>query len=377
MESVTGIILAGGKSRRMGMEKGLVEFNGKALIDQAITVLKDLCSEILISSNSSCYDHLGYKVVPDLVNDSGPMGGIYSCLRESKNRVNLVLSCDLPFVTVDIFNHLARQAGSAWISVPWYENDHYEPLCGIYLKDCLPDMQVFMEAKNHKLPELFVKTSFIPLKISDIYPSLSGHYFMNINSPEDLESAAKFLEEHPIFHLPNWLIVYGTNRNAGKTTLITRIISHFHSKIPVCAVKISPHFHEIDEEDVIIAKSDDFIIVKEVKSSTGKDSSRMLDAGAGVVLYVQVWDNNLGRVLPLIIKNLPSDSAVICESGWARNLVEPGLFLILNRKGEMEIKENVSKPKLLADRWIEFDGRDFDFNPDEISFQEGAWGLRS
>jgi hypothetical protein len=175
--------------------------------------------------------------------------------------------------------------------------------------------------------------------------------------------------------LPDWLIVYGTNRNTGKTTLITRIIRHFHPEIPICAIKISPHFHEIEEDSVVVAKTDDFVIVKEVRTSTGKDSSRMLEAGADLVLYAQVWDNNLEKVLPLIIDNLIPGSAVVCESGWARNLVDPGLFLILNRKDESSIKESASKLKQLADRWIEFDGEDFDFSPGELKFENGIWKL--
>jgi hypothetical protein len=175
--------------------------------------------------------------------------------------------------------------------------------------------------------------------------------------------------------LPNWLIVYGTSRNAGKTTLITRIIRRFHPETPICAIKITPHFHHLEDEAVILAKTDDYVIVKEINPSTGKDSSRMLEAGADLVLYIQVWDNNLERVLPSIIKNLIPGSAVVCESGWARNLVEPGVFLIFNRKDEPEIKENVAKLKLLADRWVEFDGEDFNFKPEDLCYENRRWKL--
>jgi molybdenum cofactor guanylyltransferase len=188
-EQYTGIILAGGKSLRMGIEKGLADFQGKPLILWAVSVMKDLCAEILISSNSSLYEHLGFKVIPDIYPDSGPMGGIFSCLNESKNRVNLVLSCDMPFIKPDIFSFLARQIGDEWICIPWYKDDHFEPLCGIYLKDSLPDIQTFIEAKNYKLPELFSKTKFRAVSINEIYPPLPEHYFMNINSLYDLESA--------------------------------------------------------------------------------------------------------------------------------------------------------------------------------------------
>lgn len=193
-DSSTGIILAGGQSRRMGMEKGLVEFHGQPLIHWAVSVLRESCSEIIISSNSTCYDYLGYKVVKDIENDSGPMGGIYSCLLESKNRTNLVLSCDMPFVRPDIFNFLEEKMGDALICVPWYEGDHFETLCGIYLKDSLEDMRNFMDVKNYKLPELFGKINFRAASIREIYPPLPEHYFMNINSPSDLAIAERILQ---------------------------------------------------------------------------------------------------------------------------------------------------------------------------------------
>jgi molybdopterin-guanine dinucleotide biosynthesis protein A len=95
----------------------------------------------------------------------------------------------MPFVTADIFHHLANHIGDAWICVPWYENEHYEPLCGIFSKDCLPDMETFINVKNYKLPGLFLNTNFKALNIRDVYPPLHKSYFFNINSPSDLELA--------------------------------------------------------------------------------------------------------------------------------------------------------------------------------------------
>jgi molybdopterin-guanine dinucleotide biosynthesis protein A len=188
---LTGIILAGGKSRRMGKEKGLVDFKGQPLIDYSIKVLNELCSEIIISSNSKNYDHLGFKVVPDLYPDTGPMGGIYSCLKQSANALNLVLSCDMPFVTIGIFHHLLAKRGDSLVCVPWHENDHFEPLCGVYHHNILGEMEVYIKSKNYKLPDLFKSTSFVHVKISEIKPLLSNHYFFSINSRSDLELAGR------------------------------------------------------------------------------------------------------------------------------------------------------------------------------------------
>jgi molybdopterin-guanine dinucleotide biosynthesis protein A len=191
----TGIILAGGQSRRMGMEKGLVNFKGQPLINYSIKVLKELCSEIIISSNSDCYDYLGYKIVPDLQPDTGPMGGIYSCLSSSANDINLVLSCDMPFVTRRIFDLLVKKGSSSNICVPWYENEMYEPLCGVYNKTVLYEMDSYISKNNFKLPDLFKYTSFLPVRISDINPPLSSYYFFSVNSPADLETAYQLYPE--------------------------------------------------------------------------------------------------------------------------------------------------------------------------------------
>lgn len=183
---MTGIILAGGRSSRMGTDKGLVQFNGKPLIRYSLDIFLDLCSEILISTNSKGYDHPGVRVVSDIIPDSGPMAGIYSCLLQSTNEINLVLPCDMPFVTADIFRHLLEKIGNSMICVPWHGSGRYEPLCGIYRRSVLPLMKEFMEAKNLKLPDLFKCASFTPLLISDIRPRLNEHYFFSINSQDEL-----------------------------------------------------------------------------------------------------------------------------------------------------------------------------------------------
>jgi molybdenum cofactor guanylyltransferase len=185
----TGIILAGGTSRRMGTDKGLVLFKGQSLIRYSIEVFQEICSEIIISSNIDSYDHLGFKVVPDLQPDTGPMGGIYSCLKQSANDLNLVLSCDMPFVKSGIFYILEAKRGDSRICVPWYEQDQFEPLCGIYHKEVLEEMQCFILNKNYKLPDLFKSTLFTPVRIAELNPPLVKNYFFSINSPADLELA--------------------------------------------------------------------------------------------------------------------------------------------------------------------------------------------
>lgn len=185
-KNLTGIILAGGQSSRMGSEKGLVIFQGKPLIRYALDVLSPLCDEILISTNSESYNSLGYKVIPDKIAGIGPMGGIYSCLIISKNDLNLVLSCDMPYITDEIFRLLLENMGQAVISIPWYKDEYYEPLCGVYHKDVISSLLSYIKKNNFKLPNLFKEIAFAPLNVSNLNPPLSSNYFFNINKPDDL-----------------------------------------------------------------------------------------------------------------------------------------------------------------------------------------------
>jgi hypothetical protein len=172
--------------------------------------------------------------------------------------------------------------------------------------------------------------------------------------------------------LPNWLILVGTNRNAGKTSLACQIVEKYKSQ-GITAIKVSPHFHELDRDDDIISQTSNFVIVKEQKKGTGKDSSRMLDAGADEVFYVQVWDQNLEAAFTELMKHINPHNAVVCESGWMRNLVEPAVFFILKRKNGSDTKESITKMGKLANGLITFDGNNFDNNLETLRLEENCW----
>jgi molybdopterin-guanine dinucleotide biosynthesis protein len=78
---------------------------------------------------------------------------------------------------------------------------------------------------------------------------------------------------------PKWLIIVGTNQNAGKTTFATKVIKKFSDKYPITAIKISPHFHPLDVDACILARTGNYVIIREHKTGSGKDSARMLKSG--------------------------------------------------------------------------------------------------
>ena len=183
----TGIILAGGKSSRMGTDKGLVKFRNKFLIEYSLEALKLSCSTILISSNNDEYRIFGYPVIKDLVLDSGPIGGIYSCLLNSESQYNLILSCDMPKIGDQMIKHLVSMARSASIVVFANSEGKMEPLCGSYHKDLLPVLIEKIRLREYSLNGLIrsVDHKILSLpKNSRIYEDV----FININQPADLNN---------------------------------------------------------------------------------------------------------------------------------------------------------------------------------------------
>ena len=103
---VTGIILSGGASRRMGQDKGLTLYRNKELIQYSIELLTPLCSQIIISSNDPTnYSKFGKQIVPDIIKGVGPIGGIFSSLKFTSTSGNLILSCDMPELSTEVPHH--------------------------------------------------------------------------------------------------------------------------------------------------------------------------------------------------------------------------------------------------------------------------------
>ena len=193
ISKITGIVLSGGKSSRMKTDKGLVDVLGKHLIQYTIDNLSPVCNEILISSNSEGYDKFGFKVIKDEVENIGPVGGLYSCLKASANEVNIVLSCDTPLVSMEILQCLLNNFEGHAASVPWYEKDYYEPLCAIYTKEFEKVLKKAIEVNNHKLPRIYTNTDIKKIPIKDHLDCFSTNAFFNVNSIEDVKKLENIL----------------------------------------------------------------------------------------------------------------------------------------------------------------------------------------
>ena len=155
------------------------------MISYPIDLLSAFCSEILISSNSKEYDAFGWKTIPDLIGNSGPIGGIYSCLRQSSNELNILLPCDMPLLSPEIIQLLLSTKTLSPIIVP---SIHHRPIpvCGIYSKKILPIIENQILNNNFKLQDLLRSCHAVTISIDDEKYIAE---LANLNTQEDLENA--------------------------------------------------------------------------------------------------------------------------------------------------------------------------------------------
>lgn len=175
----TGIILAGGKSSRMGVNKALVLFQNQRMIDIASAKLARFADTILVSSNEPIPDFDGQRV-PDVIFEIGPLGGLFSCLNVSATEINLVIPCDVPLLPASLYEQLWPLASAFDVVIPRLPDGKLEPLIGFYKKSTLAAMEEMIAANDFKLLHLFnkVNTYYFDIQETGI--------FKNVNTPNDL-----------------------------------------------------------------------------------------------------------------------------------------------------------------------------------------------
>lgn len=184
----TGIILAGGKSSRMGFEKGTAMVQGKQMIEWAIEALQPVCRHLLIVSNSDLYQNMDLPVYEDIYKDSGPLGGIYTGLNHSTTNSNLILACDMPFVTPQVLQSLLDEAHGYEIVVPSVEGK-LQPLCAYYHKEISGRLEDFIQQKTLKMQLVIRQFYYKEWNVEQA--GFDAHVLANINSPSELEQSQK------------------------------------------------------------------------------------------------------------------------------------------------------------------------------------------
>lgn len=182
-KNITGIILAGGNSTRMGTDKGTLTLDNITFTQHIINQLTPIVDEVIIVSNHKNYDEFGVKRISDNVKDYGPVAAVYTGLKASKTDHNLIISCDSPKVDFDVFKPLLEERNNKYDIVQYISNYRTTPLIALYNKKCLG---VFKLALKNKIQKL----RFVVKQLEDktiVAPDHIKEKIVNINTPKDLE----------------------------------------------------------------------------------------------------------------------------------------------------------------------------------------------
>ena len=189
------VIQAGGESRRMGQDKGLVSFLDRPLIQRVADRLAPIAAELMITSNRpEAYAFLGLPVFPDLAPGRGALGGLYTALSAASQPFVGVVACDMPFCSPALLaaeRDLLVETG-ADLAIPRNAGG-LEPFHAVYRRStCLPHIQATLQAEKWRVDAWFsrVQMQFMDEDSVRLYdPELLC--FSNVNTPEELEAAVQ------------------------------------------------------------------------------------------------------------------------------------------------------------------------------------------
>ncbi len=186
---MTIIILAGGKSGRMGYrDKAFLKIDNVPIIKRQLGLIRKYFKKIIIVTNSpDKYKSLrGIRVIPDIAADQGPLGGILSGLLASRDLYNFAVACDMPFIDPDLIRYMFKNSTGYDVVVPRV-NNRYEPLFCIYSKNCIRHIKPLVRKKIFKISRFFPKVKVRQIGRKEMARfGRPGKIFVNLNTPEDL-----------------------------------------------------------------------------------------------------------------------------------------------------------------------------------------------
>ena len=196
-DDITAVILSGGKSLRMGTNKSFLKIGNKTIIERLRDLLHGMFKDvILITNDPDDYKFLGLQIYEDIFRHRGPLAGIHSGLKNSRTNINFIISCDLPFMTMEMINYLIEYETDKMITVAKADG-FIQQLAGKYSKECLsPSEKILQEGINSENRDVVQKKrecnvlSLIDLVGAEIIsaaslPFYNEDLYFNMNRTED------------------------------------------------------------------------------------------------------------------------------------------------------------------------------------------------
>ncbi len=190
LKGITGIILAGGKSSRYGVNKAFIEINGVQLIERVITVMGSVFEHLILITNTPHeYTYLNLPMYEDLIKGLGPIGGILTGLKAISDESGFFVACDMPFINDDLIHYMVEVRDDYDAVVPritW----KMETLHALYRKSCLTAIRELIESNEYQTIKFFNKVRVRYVDWDEIRAfDPKQRSFFNVNSPQELLDA--------------------------------------------------------------------------------------------------------------------------------------------------------------------------------------------
>jgi len=199
VHNVTGVVLAGGRSCRMGTNKALLDIAGRSMIDRVVQEMARLYNNILlVAGKTEDYAYLGLPLIDDIYPGCGPLGGIHAGLKTSRTPYIFVAGCDMPFVRAELMACLLPHARDHDVVIP-RDGDYLEPLFAVYGKGCLQSMEQMLKDKRCKITGFYDQVRVKYIDRNDLERCAgSDKCFINVNTPDELAAARRVAEDGEI-----------------------------------------------------------------------------------------------------------------------------------------------------------------------------------
>jgi molybdopterin-guanine dinucleotide biosynthesis protein A len=195
MACLSGAILIGGRSRRMGANKALLPLSpeGPCIVELVARVLRTVADDIILvgaSDDRDTYDALGLCQIPDIVPAAGALGGIHAALGAARHEHTLVVGCDMPFLNPTLLHHMAALPRDYDALIPLVGRP--QPLHAVYARSALPSIDAALAARRYRVTGWLARATvrIVPrATITAFDPALRSCF--NVNTPDDLAFARR------------------------------------------------------------------------------------------------------------------------------------------------------------------------------------------
>lgn len=204
MPDVSGVVLAGGQSRRLGTNKAFVSVGGELLIERVLRPLAELSDDLIIVTNTpEDYRRFGVQLVGDVWPGMGSLGGIYSGLRAARHTRALVVGCDMPFLDLSLLRFMVLLSADYDVVIPRLDG-LLEPLHAVYSQACLGPIEDLLRAQNLRIIDFLsrVRVRYVEQSEIEVLDPQRLSVF-NVNTPEDLREAQRRVSRRGRRRLPN------------------------------------------------------------------------------------------------------------------------------------------------------------------------------